>query len=211
MNYISKEDLKGFDRLYRANLINSCSGYKSANLIGTLSAKGVENIGTFSSVTHLGSDPALLGFILRPPTVPRHTYENILKSKYYTINHIAESFLSEAHHCSAKYAEDISEFDKTGLTPKYRNDWPAPFVAESPVQIMMKYVEEIPVKVNGTILMIGEIQGIYVKEEMLQDDGFLHLEVGDVASINGLDAYAIPEIKKRFNYTRPDQPVTEMV
>jgi flavin reductase (DIM6/NTAB) family NADH-FMN oxidoreductase RutF len=210
MKYISKEEINSYERLYRANLINSCSGYKSANLIGTLSEKGVENLGTFSSVIHLGSAPPLLGFILRPPTVPRHTYEHIKKSKHYTINHIAEPFLGQAHHCSAKYGEDISEFDKSGLTPLYRHDWPAPFVAESPVQLMMKFVEEIPIKVNGTILMIGEVQGIYIQEDMLQNDGFLQLDQGKVASINGLDAYCIPEIKKRFNYTRPDQPVTEM-
>jgi DNA invertase Pin-like site-specific DNA recombinase len=32
---ISPADLNGYDRFYRANLINSLSGFKSASLIGT--------------------------------------------------------------------------------------------------------------------------------------------------------------------------------
>ncbi|MGR3809237.1 flavin reductase family protein [Jiulongibacter sp. NS-SX5] len=210
MDKISKGDILSYPRLYRANLINSLSGYKSANLIGTLSPNGTENLGTFSSVIHLGSDPALLGFILRPPTVPRNTYENLKRSKYYTINHIAKDFLAEAHHCSAKYAEDISEFERTGLTPLYRNDWPAPFVAESPVQLMLKFKEEVPIKVNNTIMIIGEVEAIYLQDGLLQDDGFVNLQKGEVACINGLDAYCLPNQEKRFAYTRPFEMVKEL-
>jgi flavin reductase (DIM6/NTAB) family NADH-FMN oxidoreductase RutF len=57
----------------RLNLINSCTGYKSANLIATKSEDGAVNVAIFSSITHLGSNPALIGFIVRPTTVPRNT------------------------------------------------------------------------------------------------------------------------------------------
>ena len=73
----TSDDFENMDHLYRINLINSCSGYKSANLIGTKSSKGNENVAVFSSVTHMGSHPPLLGVFFRPTTVPRNTYENI--------------------------------------------------------------------------------------------------------------------------------------
>ncbi|MFT5245256.1 MAG: hypothetical protein ACI8QQ_003205, partial [Psychroserpens sp.] len=41
MAYITNEDIDSLDFLYRINLINSCSGYKSANLLGTKSSEGV--------------------------------------------------------------------------------------------------------------------------------------------------------------------------
>ena len=44
MKHISKQDLNAMDRIYRLNLINSCTGYKSANLIGTCSDDGRLNI-----------------------------------------------------------------------------------------------------------------------------------------------------------------------
>ena len=77
MKNLSKEDFDDLQKFYRINLINSCTGYKSANLIGSISKDGVENVAVFSSITHLGSNPAMLGYILRPTTVPRNTYKNI--------------------------------------------------------------------------------------------------------------------------------------
>lgn len=69
--HFDKNAINAMDKRYRANLINSVTGYKSANLIGTVSQEGTENLAVFSSVTHLGSNPAMLGFIMRPITVPR--------------------------------------------------------------------------------------------------------------------------------------------
>jgi flavin reductase (DIM6/NTAB) family NADH-FMN oxidoreductase RutF len=107
MKYLSNLDISKLHHLYKINLINSCSGYKSANLIGTKSEASIENVAIFSSVTHMGSDPALLGFFLRPNTVPRNTYENIINTGLYTINHIHESIIQDAHHTSAKYDTNI--------------------------------------------------------------------------------------------------------
>ncbi|MDP2159544.1 MAG: flavin oxidoreductase, partial [Flavobacterium sp.] len=73
----SKDSIQNLSKIPRLNLINSCTGYKSANLIATKTIEGISNVAVFSSITHLGSDPALLGFILRPTTVPRNTYKNI--------------------------------------------------------------------------------------------------------------------------------------
>ena len=81
--HFDEEQIENLDKIFRINLINSCSGYKSANLIGTISDKGVKNLAVFSSITHLGSNPPLLGFFLRPTEiVPRHTYLNIKQNSY---------------------------------------------------------------------------------------------------------------------------------
>ena len=144
MIHYSKEDIQELDKIFRINLINSCSGYKSANLIGSISENGIENVAVFSSITHLGSNPALLGFFLRPTTVPRNTYSNIKSNLKYTINHIHDEILSDAHHTSAKYDVSVSEFDKTNLQAEYKNNFKAPFVKNAPIQIAMNYIEEYP-------------------------------------------------------------------
>ncbi|TXE15063.1 flavin reductase [Seonamhaeicola algicola] len=203
MIFFNTEDIHGFDKIYRINLMNSLSGYKSANLIGSVSNNAEENVAVFSSVIHLGSNPPLLGFILRPNTVPRNTYENIKDTGFYTINHINEAFIERAHHTSAKYPKGVSEFEVTGLTPVYKNSFKAPFVKESSVQIGLKYVEEYHIKANNTILVVGEIQQFYVDTAMLETDGFLNLSKAKTATINGLDGYAIPKLNTRFEYQRP--------
>ena len=111
MKHFSKTDIKEMERVYRLNLINSCTGYKSANLIGSISTNNVCNVAVFSSITHLGSDPALLTFIVRPTTVPRDTYKNIIDTKEFTVNHINVNDIEDAHHTSARYPAMISEFD----------------------------------------------------------------------------------------------------
>jgi len=203
MTHYSKNDIDNLDHIFKINLINSCSGYKSANLIGTKSNDDITNIAIFSSVIHMGSSPPLLGFILRPNTVPRNTYENIKTTGIYTINHVHETIIEDAHHTSAKYDAEISEFDMTILQEEYKANFNAPFVKGSPVQTAMKFKEEYSIKSNGTILIIGEIQALYFEEDLLEDDGFLNLSKGKVAAINGLDGYAVPDLKERQSYQRP--------
>ncbi|WP_299365511.1 flavin reductase [Winogradskyella sp.] len=203
MATFSLDDINNMHHLYRINLINSCSGYKSANLIGSKDNFGVSNVAVFSSVTHLGSNPALLGFFLRPTTVMRNTYDNIKATGKYSLNHIHLDILEDAHHTSAKYDASISEFDVTDLKEEYKDHFIAPFVKGCPIQMAMEYVEEYPIKANNTILLIGRISKLYVQDELLEKDGFINLSKGKVATINGLDGYAVPELKTRLEYQRP--------
>ena len=202
MHY-TRDHINDLEKIKKINLINSCSGYKSANLIGSISKEGITNVAVFSSVTHLGSNPPTLGFIVRPTTVPRDTYKNILESGIFTINHVYEDILEDAHHTSAKYEEEISEFDITELEAEYHNDCIAPFVKGSPVQMEMRFIEQYHIKSNNVIHIIAEIKNLYVKDDILQEDGFLDLAKGKVAAINGLDAYAVAKNNTRFDYQRP--------
>lgn len=52
MWHFTRQDINVIHHLYRINLINSCSGYKSANLIGTISKNGISNVAIFNSITH---------------------------------------------------------------------------------------------------------------------------------------------------------------
>lgn len=202
--HITRKDIEAFPHLYKINLMNSISGYKSANLIGTKSLiSNVANVAVFSSVVHYGSNPPILGFVLRPTTVVRNTYNNIKETGFYTINAISEGIIEDAHHTSAKYTADISEFDKTNLTPVYKENFYAPFVSESPLQIGMKFLEEYYIKANDTILVLGEVVDLYIEESMLSEDGFLNLSKQSVAAINGLDTYMVAKEFKRLSYQRP--------
>lgn len=203
MAFFTNKQLAKQEHLYSINLINSLSGYKSANLIGSISKEGIENVAVFSSVTHLGSNPPVFGFILRPTTVPRNTYKNIKETGVFTINHIYDDIIKDAHHTSAKYPEDISEFDMTNLEAEYKDNFSAPFVKKSPIQIAMKYIEEYLIKANGVLMIVGEIQSVHINDALLEEDGFVNLSKGKIAAINGLDGYAVPNLKTRNVYQRP--------
>ncbi len=119
MELITYSTVQTWERFYRANFINSLTGFKSVNLIGSVNQRTQTNLGIFSSIVHIGSDPALVGYINRPIQGAPHTLANIESMQVYTINHIDPSFLKEAHQTSAKYPEEVSEFEEVGLTPEF--------------------------------------------------------------------------------------------
>ncbi|CAI8160109.1 MAG: Uncharacterised protein [Polaribacter sp. SA4-10] len=203
MAFFNRKDIDKLDKIYKINLINSCSGFKSANLLGSICTEGISNVAIFSSVIHLGSNPPTLGFVLRPTTVPRNTHKNIKDIGYFTINHIYEDIIDDAHHTSAKYPEEISEFDVTSLEEVFKGDFKAPFVKGSPVQMSMKFIEEIYVPSNDVMLIVAQIEELYINDELLQNDGLINLSIGKIAAINGLDTYTIPAFKKQLTYQRP--------
>lgn len=205
MKSYSSHDLSKLSKVERLNLVNSCTGYKSANLIGSISADGKSNVAVFSSVTHLGSNPALLGFILRPTTVPRDTYKNLRENGYCTVNHITAAQFEDAHHTSSSYDYGISEFEQTGLEPEFREGIAVPFVKNSPVQLLCKYLNEYHIHENDTLHIILQIEGIWVNETLLTPDHWIRLDLADVVCINGLDGYALPKLLDRLEYARPFQ------
>lgn len=205
MHYFNTTDVDGFSKLFRLNMINSITGFKSANLIASKSNTGDENIAIFSSVTHLGSNPALLHFTLRPNTVPRDTYKNIKETKVFTVNHVSAPHFEDAHHTSAKYDEAVSEFDQTRLVPEYKNNWYAPYVKDSPISLGCRYLNEYEIKENGCLLIIAAIEQIFIQKDLLMEDGWVDLTKGLVMAINGLDGYTLPQLEKRLEYARPKQ------
>lgn len=195
------------EKIFRLNLINSSTGYKSANLLATKSKEGISNVAVFSSVTHLGSNPAMLGFITRPTTVPRNTLKNIRETGVFTVNHIHEKMIGQAHQTAAKYEEEISEFHKTGLNEQYLDNFHAPYVEESEIKLGCTYLNEYEIKENNTLMVVARIDHIYFDEGIQATDGWLRLDDAGTVAINGLDGYALPALIDRFHYARPGQAV----
>lgn len=206
MKHLNTTQIAELPSRYRANLINSCTGYKSSNLLGTVSPSGTSNLAIFNSVVHIGSSPAMLGFILRPLTVRRDSYNNFKSDGYFTVNQVSENIVQQAHHTSAKYDEGISEFEKSGLKESYLDDFRAPYVAESPIKIGCRYINEYEIKENGCLLIVGAIEHIYLPEEIITEDGWVHLDKTNAISAVGIDGYALPKIVERLAYARPEEP-----
>ena len=204
MKHISRDTISQMEKVQRLNLINSCTGYKSASLLATKATSGETNVAIFSSVTHLGSNPAMIGFIMRPTTVPRDTYKNIRETGYFTVNHITVDMIADAHHTSANYELSTSEFDKTNLEEEYKTNIDIPFVKGSPVQLYCKYLNEYHIKENDTIHVIATIEHLFFEEELEHNDGWLQLDKGNVVAINGLDGYCLPKLIDRYEYARKE-------
>jgi len=200
---ITYAELMSMEQRKRAHLINSVGGFKNVCLIGTADNAGNTNLAIFSSVVHIGANPPLICFIMRPDTVERHSLSNILETGSYTINHVNQFIYKQAHQTSARYPKNISEFDATGLTSEYKNDCKAPFVKESIVQMEVEFKERIDLTINNTIMIIGEIKQLWFPADCLSEDGYLDIEKAGTISCTGLDSYHVTQRLERLNYAKP--------
>jgi flavin reductase (DIM6/NTAB) family NADH-FMN oxidoreductase RutF len=198
----SLKDILQMEKQPRTNLINSLPGIRAANLIGTCSSNGETNLAIFNSVIHIGAHPPYMGFLMRPVTVPRGTYQNIKDSGDFTINQVNEKIYKQAHQTSARYED--SEFEATGLTPEFTSTLKAPYVKESKVKIGLRFIEEQYIKVNGTILMIGEIQEIILEENYLNELNIVQLQQAESIGVNGLETYYKVQKLAELPYAKPD-------
>ena len=66
-----------------------------------------------------------------------------------------------------------------------------------------KLVEKIDVKVNRTVIVIGEIIEIIIDEKAIQQDGFVDLQMLESITVSGLDAYYKTILLNRFSYAKP--------
>ena len=205
MKVYKSQDIKSMNKIFRLNLINSITGIKPANLIGTKSKDNFENLAIFSSVVHLGSNPALLAMVSRPQhNGLKDTYANIKETGYYTINHVSSDFIEKAHYTSAKLEREISEFEIMNLDAEYSENFYAPFVLQSHLKIGMKYIEGIDLP-NGCILIIGEVEMIQVPEKSINELGQINLENHEAVGISGLDTYYSLKKLKQFSYAHKNE------
>lgn len=203
MPHFKEKDFQNFNAQQRRNLLNKISGIRPVCLIGTADENENTNLAVFNSLVHIGANPPLLGLILRPTTVERHTYENIKKTGLYSINLSTVAMLDASHQSSAKYPKDISEFDATGLEAEWLDGFQAPFVKESPIKIGLSLEEEHFIKANETRLMVGRVEQLIIPENSIDPEDHLLVEDMDLLNVSGLDAYFQTEFLKRKDYARP--------
>ncbi len=205
--HLTHNDLMAMEKRRRGNLINSAGGFKSVCLIGTIDKVDQTNLAIFSSIVHIGASPPLIAFIVRPDSVERNTLTNILENEYYTINHLNENIYKNGHQTSARYPKEISEFDAVGLTKEFKDNFLAPYVEESNIQLGIKFKERTDLTINGTILIIGQIEHIYFPKECLCEDSFLDLEKANSITCSSLDSYHKTMRLERLSYAKVNKEI----
>ena len=204
--HIAAAEIAAMERRYRAAFVNSLSGFKPANLVGTTDAEGRSNLAIMSSAVHLGSHPPLLALVIRPDQAERHTLENILERRCYTLNHVAESFIEAAHQTAARYPREVSEFEATGLAEHREPGFEAPFVSEAVIRMGLQLREHQQLAINGTHLVIGEVVLVDVPDACVAEDGAIDIEAAGTVALSGLDSYHQARRTRRMAYAKPHLP-----
>jgi len=203
MERLQRDQIYQMEKQYRISLINSLVGYKSLNLLGTISNEGITNLCIISSAFHLGANPPLLGIVIRPERAHNDTLTNIKSTGQYTLNNVLPDWYMQAHQTSASYPAGVSEFDACGLKKLYVNGFKAPFVQQSTIRIGLELREVIDIEINGTTILIGEIVQILADDKMIAADGTIDHVKAKTMTVAGLDSYFLPEFVGRLAYAKP--------
>jgi len=201
--YLNKDSIQQLEKFNRINLMNSITGISPANLIGTISNDSIENLAIFSSIVHIGSNPPLMGFILRPTKkIRRDTYENIIETNKFTINHINSDMVERSHYTSVKFDKNESEFQKCRLTAEYLNNFQAPYVKESYAKVGLELEDIQSIKSNGCRLIIGRVERLYVPDSAIYKNGNIQLDLSNSIGVGGLNTYYSLDKIAEYPYAR---------
>tara|TARA_X000000950_G_C13760558_1_gene596617 strand:+ start:127 stop:756 length:630 start_codon:yes stop_codon:yes gene_type:complete len=206
----TKKSFDEMEKFYRAKFINSLSGVKSANLIGTVNKKNQTNLSIVSSAVHIGANPPLMALIFRPASVERHTFENIKDTQFFSINHVSKDIITSSHQTSARYPREVSEFSAVGLSEEYIEGFRSPFVKESYLKIGLSLKEIIHLNINSTEMVIGEVECVSVDPKYVMNDGHIDISKLGTVGVTGLDSYHKIDAGVRLSYAKPDTSPTKL-
>lgn len=142
----------------------------------TISEDGIPNLAPYSFFNVFGSNPPTLIFSsnrrVRGNTT-KDTLHNAEATGEVVINVVNHTIVNQMSLAGVDYPSDVSEFEKSGLTP-IPSDLVKPFrVKESPVQFECKVKEIIPLGQEGGAanLIICDVLRLHINEEILGDNG----------------------------------------
>lgn len=143
----------------------SCGSFEKSNII-TVAWTGILN-------TH----PPLTYISVRPS---RHSYEIIKESGEFAINLTPADLVKKADFCGIYTGKKVDKFEKCGFNKQEGSVVSCPIIAECPLTLECKVKEIVPLGTHD--MFISEIVAVDVAEELLDENGKLHLERARLAA-----------------------------
>ncbi len=141
----------------------------------TISESGVANLAPYSFFNAFSSNPPTVVFSSNrrvADNTTKDTLHNVQANGEVVINMVNHAIVQQMALSSVNYPSEVSEFEKTGLTP-IASDEVKPFrVKESPVQIECRVREiiELAKSPGAGNLIICDVLCLHVNEEVLDDE-----------------------------------------
>ena len=68
----------------------------------------------------------------------------------------------------------------------------------------------IPIDLNNTSLVIGKIISFQIKDDVVEEVGYIHVDIANSIGSNGNDGYHKTELIARFQYAKVGIPPQEI-
>ena len=148
---------------------------------GTQEGFDADNLITIAWAGVVNSDPPMISVSVRPE---RHSYNQIVQSGEFIVNLIDKPLCKAADFCGVKSGRDVDKFAALGLEKKYVEGFSAAAIASAPAFACCRVHQQIPLGTHD--MFIGRVEQVYVREDLFDEDGSLHLErAGMIAYAHG--------------------------
>lgn len=164
-----------------------------AVMISSRNKQGLDNIFTVSWVNTICTRPPMLSISIRPE---RLSYEYIKESMEFIVNIPSRTLTYETDFCGVKSGKKVDKIKELNLEMVEGTNVNAVYIKDCPVTIECKVRNIIPLGSHD--LFIADVVGSHVDENLLDEKGKIHFELGDL--INYAHGEYYPMAKKPIGH-----------
>ena len=174
--------------------------------ISSVDDKGNANLAPYSYFNAIADDPPQIMFASASPEVPlkfKDSLTNILATKEFVVNFATSKTRKKMNLSSLDAPKDQDEFMITDLKKRKSKLVKPPSVADSPVNLECKLLKTLKLKSNSkkyTTMIIGEVIGIYIKDNFIKNGRVDSVAMRYVARM-GYSEYTT--VSSKFKMKRP--------
>ena len=137
-----------------------------AVMVSCADREGKPNIITIAWAGTVCTNPPMVSISVRPT---RYSYDMIRETGEFVINLVTEPLTRACDYCGVVSGRDVDKFAKTGLTPIPVEGVSVPGIAESPVSIACRVVEERAL--GSHTMFLAEVVGVTADDRYLDETG----------------------------------------
>lgn len=142
-------------------------------LVSTVDSRGTLDVMTASWVSIVSKTPPTLALSLNRS---RLTYEHIRETGCFVVNMVPAHLAAKADYCGLRSGRERNKLEVVGLTPVPARQVSAPLLAECPLNVECRRVQEV--ELGDYVLVMGEILEIHAAEAVFDAEG--HMDVGAI-------------------------------
>lgn len=142
-------------------------------------------------------------------TIPPKTYISVRKKRYshpiitksgeFVLNLTPASLVRKADYCGTYTGAKIDKFAACGLTPTFVEGFRAPLIEECPLSLCCRVCNVVEMGTHD--MFVADIEAVYCNEELLDEQGKLHVERADLCAYAHGDYYALGKQLGHFGFS----------
>jgi len=187
----------------------SCIVPRPIAWVTTLSTDGQLNLAPYSFFNGIASDPPMVMIAFtgyHQHGGEKDTLANIKSTNEFVVNMVPLALKDQMNISTAPVAHNVNELELAGLTEQPSELVAPPRVAEAPIHLECRFSQEVvlPCTLENSTnrMIIGEVLGIHIKDEVLSD-GLIDLnKIKPIARL-GYQQYAT--VDTIFKMARPQE------